>query len=325
MKYQNELQLIIHSLDGLFFQNFFNDLMKLSRPDFQVVRQKNDGGNDGFIPNTGTYYQVFAPEILAKDNVNKGAFKIINDFENLLRNWSDAVPVEKYIFVFNDKRKGTNKDLHKKIAQINKEYALEATLYDSRDVSRIFNDLSDEHKENLIRQHTYGLNTVPNILTVAAEVEKKLSIPRWDHINENYLIFNCILESDVKELSKLSSYLFSVSLSPFDQTVVDELIKSITNFTTIFHSPLTRSHKGERQWDNSWKGECFPHPKAAFYNEEFEKWKKDVLECTINVCKSLNTFANHVRHNHKQDYLDYRDYTITRRTGDDGQHSTFVP
>lgn len=325
MKYQNELRLIFLSLDGLSFQDFFNDLMKLSTPGFQVVRQKSDGGNDGFIPNIGVYFQVFAPEVISKPNVNNGASKIINDFEKLLSNWSNAIKLKKYIFVFNDKQKGTDKDLHLKIAKINDNYALEATLYDSRDLSRIFNDLSDEHKKLLISKYTFGLGTVPDILTVATVLKEKFPIERWNYINEEYLQFNCVLERDVEELNKFAQYLFSVSLSPFDQKVVDKLIESITNFTSIFHTPLTCSFNGERQWDNSWKGECFPHPKAAFYDEELVKWEKNVFECTYDMCKSLNELVNHIRNNHKQDYFEYRNYTITRRAGDNGEYRTIMP
>lgn len=325
MKYQNELKLIFLELDGLFFQEFFNDLMKLHTPDFKIVRQKNDGGNDGFNPSEGVYFQVFSPEVISKSNVNNGASKIIKDFEKLLLNWHYAIKIKKYIFVYNDKQKGTDRELFLKIEKINNDYEVEAVLYDSRDLSRIFDGLDNKHKEFLVSKYTFGLGTVSAALTAAKVLKDNLPIERWKYMDDEYLIFNCILESDIDNLNEIAQKLFSMSFLSSDEKMVDNLVKSITNFTSIFNSPLTRSFNGERQWDNSWKGECYPHPRAEFFDRELAIWEKKVSECTFDFCKSLNEFVEHIRNHHKQDYLDYKSYTITRRTGEYNEYTTFKP
>eukprot|EP01093_Parvamoeba_rugata_P017364 TRINITY_DN6968_c0_g1_i1.p1 TRINITY_DN6968_c0_g1~~TRINITY_DN6968_c0_g1_i1.p1 ORF type:complete len:119 (-),score=12.63 TRINITY_DN6968_c0_g1_i1:24-380(-) len=108
MGYNNELELIFYKLDGLKFQDFFNDLMSFSEPEFKAVKQIRDGGNDGFIESKGHLYQVFSPEGINSESISKGASKIINDFEKVLKNWSKTIKLERYIFVYNDKLKGAD-------------------------------------------------------------------------------------------------------------------------------------------------------------------------------------------------------------------------
>ena len=48
------------------FQGFFEDIMQKAFSDFKKIRpygNEGDGGNDGYRPSEGIYYQVYAPKI----------------------------------------------------------------------------------------------------------------------------------------------------------------------------------------------------------------------------------------------------------------------
>jgi hypothetical protein len=54
----------VFSIMGIEYQKFFEDIMEKAFLGFQKVRpygSDGDGGNDGYIKDSGTYYQVFAP------------------------------------------------------------------------------------------------------------------------------------------------------------------------------------------------------------------------------------------------------------------------
>lgn len=315
MKYQDKLKLIFLELDGLFFQNFFDDLMSYAKPNFLAIKQKNDGGNDGFIKNEGIYFQVFSPESVYKSTVDSGASKIIIDFEKLFINWNDSTPIKKYIFVFNDKLKNSNKDLIINLNKLERKHNVITELYDSRKLISIFNEnLTDHQKELIINKHTSGLAAKTAIIMASDILKNNLSISRWGVINNEYISFYCIPESDIHDIENLFTELFSMNFLEQDKVVIDELIKSLRNFISIFNTEFTRSFNGERQWDNSWKSEHYPHPKARLYDEELIKWEDEVRGSTLTLCRALNKFANYIRENYDESYLDYKDYTLLRRS-----------
>lgn len=54
----------IHEKNATEFQTFFEDIMQKAFPNFQKIRpygNQGDGGNDGYRPDEGIYYQVYAP------------------------------------------------------------------------------------------------------------------------------------------------------------------------------------------------------------------------------------------------------------------------
>ena len=312
MMYHNELELIFHKLDGLAFQDFFNELMTKAEPGFHPVRQRIDGGNDGFIKDKGIYFQVFAPESITKKTIDTGSSKLVNDFDKLLRNWHYTTPIEKYIFVFNDKLKGLDSDLIKRISDLEKERNITTKLYTSLNLIEIFNEnLTNNQKEYIISKYTFGPSNKTAVYIAAKLVSENLSIEKWRNIDE-YLSFNSIYKVDIDVLRDIMLKLFSIEFKHNDKIIINDLINKINDIIKIFHTPLTREWNNERQWDNSWK-QIDPNPKARYYDEEFVKWDKEVDLCTLNLCRSLNKFAVYIRENYIADYLDYKSYTICRR------------
>lgn len=55
----------VHQKNGSEFQSFFENVAQKVYPDFQKVRpygNEGDGGNDGYRPSDGIYYQMYAPK-----------------------------------------------------------------------------------------------------------------------------------------------------------------------------------------------------------------------------------------------------------------------
>lgn len=97
------------TIQGTAFQDFFSSIMQSANPSFIKIRpygNQGDSGNDGFIRETGVYYQVYAPETPSVNDA-KAAKKMEEDFNKLKSKWDKISEIKEYIFVFNDKMRGT--------------------------------------------------------------------------------------------------------------------------------------------------------------------------------------------------------------------------
>lgn len=114
----------VHEKNGSEFQSFFSDIMEKANPDFQKVKpygNMGDGGNDGYIPSKGIYYQVYAPEN-PTDRSTEAAKKMVDDFNKLKSsNWSEVSNIREYYFVFNDKNSGLDSVLESARAKLRNE------------------------------------------------------------------------------------------------------------------------------------------------------------------------------------------------------------
>ncbi len=111
----------VHEKNGSEFQSLFSDVMEKATLDFQRVRpygNKGDGGNDGYIPSKGIYYQIYAPEN-PSDRSAEAAKKMVDDFNKLkASDWSKISNINEYHFVFNDKNNGLDIVLESARAQL---------------------------------------------------------------------------------------------------------------------------------------------------------------------------------------------------------------
>ena len=315
MMYSTELELIFHKYDGLSFQSFFNELMALAVPGFCPVRQRNDGGNDGFAKKTGTFYQVFAPESVTSSTINAASSKMIDDFDKLAKNWHYLIELKEYIFVFNDKFKGSDSNLIRRITQLGNDRGLNTKILTAFDLVEIFHsNLTDIQKKILISRHSIGSASDPALKVAAKIISNKLPIEKWKQIDEQ-LSFSSIYESDLRVLSEIRSALFSMDFTANESNITNELTSSINSLVNLFYSTNTTESYGERKWDNSWK-RIHNNPKANYYVEEQEKWESQILDHTLELCKNLNIFSKFVRQNQIPDFLEYKNYTVVRRKGD---------
>jgi hypothetical protein len=105
------------------FQSFFEDIMQKAFPDFHKIKpygREGDGGNDGYVPSKGAYYQVYAP-IDPHEKEATAARKYLHDFKVLKETWDSISQIKEFNFVFNDKYSGTTIELEKVQAKLCEE------------------------------------------------------------------------------------------------------------------------------------------------------------------------------------------------------------
>lgn len=312
MDYDTELELIFHKLDGLSFQRFFNELMKYGAHGFCPVRQKLDGGNDGFVRETGTFYQVYAPESVNSASTNIAISKLVDDFDKLAENWHYITKLKKYIFVINEKFKGVDKKLIERIIKLETDRGIKTEILTAIDLQEVFYTLPLETQGRLIAKHSISRASKSAIKIAAEIISTQLPIGRWKSIDEQVPFF-AINITDLDLLSNIRSLLFSISFSESEMDLSKELIESINSFVNLFYSNISTEKNGERTWDNSWK-QIWPNPNARVHDEALRKWQGNIFDASYKLCATLNKFANHIRQNHLPDFLNHSNYTIVRLT-----------
>lgn len=114
----------IYKSNGNEFQKMFSNIMKQKEPDFVRIKpdgKYGDGGNDGYIPTKGVYFQVYSPET-PNSKSSEASKKLIEDFEKLLKSgWEIISNIKEYHFVYNDKYLGITERLEKAIKTLSIE------------------------------------------------------------------------------------------------------------------------------------------------------------------------------------------------------------
>lgn len=145
----------ILTYNGQQFEDFFVSIMTKSNPSFYPVKAYGNIGdekNDGFDRTTGTYYQIFAPEDLHKDQTIYDAVKKLKtDFKGLYEHWNNDVPIRNFYFVTNDKNKGLPSPIHKAIIELDNEYHdISINPFIAKDLASIFDLLDWDSKLDII-------------------------------------------------------------------------------------------------------------------------------------------------------------------------------
>lgn len=149
---RNNLQLQfknrIYQKHGTEFQSFFEGIMQMAFPNFQKVRpygNKGDGGNDGYRPDEGIYYQVYSPRIPNQKEAT-AVKKMKDDFEKLKTSgWDQISNIKEYHFVFNDKGDGVSIVIEKALAKLrDKNPLIEFKKLTSKELEGIFFTLGSD-------------------------------------------------------------------------------------------------------------------------------------------------------------------------------------
>lgn len=142
----------MHEKNASEFQGFFERIMGEAFSDFTKVYpygNQGDGGNDGYRPDEGIYYQVYAPRN-PEEKQSKAAQKLKKDFENLKDKWNEISKVKIFYFVFNDKDSGVSIEIARALADLKKANpTIEFRLFLPRDLEDIFLNLKKETIQSL--------------------------------------------------------------------------------------------------------------------------------------------------------------------------------
>jgi hypothetical protein len=128
------------------YENFFIEVMCKYNSNFQPVKPQGrigDKKNDGFDKETGTYYQVYAPEDIKKRE-GKAISKLAEDFEGLLGYWQNISPIKSFFYVLHDKYQGAYPSIHKELAELERVNAIICKTFLNKDLENIFWQLDDD-------------------------------------------------------------------------------------------------------------------------------------------------------------------------------------
>ena len=112
----------IYSSDAQEFENLFTKIMGYRYNNFRAVKPQGPLGdmkNDGYILDTGAFYQVYGPEDIAK-SIETSINKLKEDSEGLIDRWSNDSNINSFNYVVNDKYKGANVTVHKKLLELDR-------------------------------------------------------------------------------------------------------------------------------------------------------------------------------------------------------------
>lgn len=113
----------IYSSDAQAFEDLFTKIMSYKYNDFYPVKPQGAFGdmkNDGYIVSSGVFYQVYGPEDIEK-SIDNAIKKVKEDFEGLIKNWSNKTDINEFVYVVNDKYKGAQVKVHEKLMKLRTE------------------------------------------------------------------------------------------------------------------------------------------------------------------------------------------------------------
>lgn len=230
----------LYEASGTTFQQFVNQLFNYSLDGFQSISpwgNWGDGGNDGWIPSKGHYYQIYGPQPNSKLNELKTIKKLIDDYNKLTDKWRN---VKSYYFILNDKYMGVPAPIVRELQQLELESELEeARAISSANLEKAFISLSSDCKDLIVGGIPNGTldfidsRCVGELLSHIAD--KPNSLPSFLNetapIFEDKIIFNGIT-SPVSDYLKLYSYHIAVVddfLAVRDPSLKQEIAEEISS------------------------------------------------------------------------------------------------
>lgn len=140
----------------------FVKIMAYAHRKFRPVKAQGrtgDKSNDGFDSQSGTYYQVYAPDDIRKTQ-GDALKKLKRDFRGLKVFWDNLYPVKRYFFVINDKYQGVSPTIEAELVAIKTKHSLtEADVFLAKDLEETLFNLSDDK----------GISVIGHVPVIAPE------------------------------------------------------------------------------------------------------------------------------------------------------------
>nr|VFK60044.1 MAG: hypothetical protein BECKTUN1418F_GA0071002_11972 [Candidatus Kentron sp. TUN]VFK69350.1 MAG: hypothetical protein BECKTUN1418E_GA0071001_11942 [Candidatus Kentron sp. TUN] len=137
---------------GASFEKLAHDILELAIEDFQPIApwgNWGDGGNDGWVPSKGWYYQIHGPKPgNEQENIKGKVDKVWKDFRKLTEQWGN---VNRYYFVLNDRYTGIPGPVAQALQAIkSKENIEDARTISSGELEKMFMELPRGQRESII-------------------------------------------------------------------------------------------------------------------------------------------------------------------------------
>lgn len=144
-------KLKVHESHGTAFQQLINGLFGYGVEGFQSVApwgNWGDGGNDGWVEATGTYYQVYGPTPTSNVSPDATVQKAIGDFHKLPQKWKN---VKSFYFVYNDHFGGAPAKLSSALQSLKEDQGLtECKALVGADLEQIFMSLDSGQRQMIV-------------------------------------------------------------------------------------------------------------------------------------------------------------------------------
>lgn len=158
--FRSFFKLRVHEAYGTAFQQLINDLFRYSVDGFQAITpwgSWGDGGNDGWVEATGTYYQVYGPNPGTADSPVTAVKKAIGDFHKLPEKWLN---INRYYFVYNDHFNGAPAELSSELQALKKNKNLaECRALVGADLEAMFMGLDPGQRQVIVGGIPSGMPT----------------------------------------------------------------------------------------------------------------------------------------------------------------------
>jgi len=130
------LELQLRRAQGYAFEDLFKAVMQRRYSDFRPIQPYGNLGdrkNDGYIPSSGTFFQLYAPKD-PSEKLDYAATKAKDDFVGLKKYWHTKCPIQCYRFVFNDRYGGSVVPIEAALIEIAKKHSIDTRPFLCKDL-----------------------------------------------------------------------------------------------------------------------------------------------------------------------------------------------
>ena len=160
-------RLRVYEAKGVEYQRLFEKVMQHRHQGFVPVKPYGNAGdrkNDGYIPTTGTFFQVYAPENPSSHRtVVTAAAKAKQDFEGLVEHWDGTCKIRVFRFGFNDSYRGSPPEVELALAGIKGDHGVEATVFLAKDLENEALELLDDQLFDVINAPVPEVGLLPDV------------------------------------------------------------------------------------------------------------------------------------------------------------------
>lgn len=148
--YHLHFKLKLYEADGSAFQRLVADILHATFPGFQPVApagRYGDGGNDGFVPGEGRYFQVYGPQVGSTPQPAEVVRKAMSDFAKLRQRYPD---MRRYSFVMNDRYQGVPANVSDALQALQQETGVTCEVVHSGKLAGLFMALPEEQRQMIL-------------------------------------------------------------------------------------------------------------------------------------------------------------------------------